>query len=620
MSASLLPNGEQTFLDDNGNPLASGTVTFYVPGTSTPKNTWRDSAQTQLNTNPVVLDAAGRAIIYGDGSYRMVLQDALGNTIYDQLTDSPISSASLSNTTGSGGTSLIGFNGGTLADYLKNNSSCVVPSIATLRSLDSTLFTKAFVLGYYAAGDGGGGEYFVDSADTSSLDNGGTIIVAADSARWKTTERSYITSRTFGAKGDRTTDDTTRLQAYINWCLAGTYAIPMIISGQSKITASLNIDRAIDSTLNDFRIISDGTVSGFYINSAVTIFSSTINQPGTDPVSEFVTCENLFFEADAATTAAFVASQKLMRTSFLNCTFEKIRCMNAATAYTQTWRFLKCRIRHWGGYFFASVGSFDIDFSHNIIEHGNSLFRSYDASGGKGSVGNRFIGNLFEGSNAFIESAAVQGLDITGNYIEANTGLTLNMGISNLPNAGVRLSGNLIFSTAANVANTAFYECQWGISTGCSSNNNYFNGRAHDQSAMTVDYLDTRGDVAVVELVKGNKTGITDANRTGIAGNWTGLDATSWIQYMAHGGTWIGMDANFGGIALSTSVTNAGKFIPLRLCFGTVNPQQFPASYGNPYWAAGSHVMNSAPSVGSPKGWYCTVSGQPGTWVSEGNL
>jgi hypothetical protein len=37
-------------------------------------------------------------------------------------------------------------------------------------------------------------------------------------------------------------------------------------------------------------------------------------------------------------------------------------------------------------------------------------------------------------------------------------------------------------------------------------------------------------------------------------------------------------------------------------------------------WTAGDYVRNSAPAVGQPKGWYCTVTGTPGTWVSEGNL
>ena len=37
-------------------------------------------------------------------------------------------------------------------------------------------------------------------------------------------------------------------------------------------------------------------------------------------------------------------------------------------------------------------------------------------------------------------------------------------------------------------------------------------------------------------------------------------------------------------------------------------------------WYQGDRVINSSPAVGNPKAWTCTVSGTPGTWVSEGNL
>jgi hypothetical protein len=37
-------------------------------------------------------------------------------------------------------------------------------------------------------------------------------------------------------------------------------------------------------------------------------------------------------------------------------------------------------------------------------------------------------------------------------------------------------------------------------------------------------------------------------------------------------------------------------------------------------WVQGSVCYNSAATVGQPKGWICTVSGTPGTWVSMGNL
>lgn len=37
-------------------------------------------------------------------------------------------------------------------------------------------------------------------------------------------------------------------------------------------------------------------------------------------------------------------------------------------------------------------------------------------------------------------------------------------------------------------------------------------------------------------------------------------------------------------------------------------------------WKKGDRVFNMNAAVGSPKGWVCTVTGTPGTWVSEGNL
>ena len=104
-SATLLPNGEQQFFDNSGNPAAAGRVYFYIPGTTTPKNTWKDPGQTLLNTNPVILDANGRAIIYGSGAYTELLQDANGNTIWNQLTSDTSSSSNLGWGATGGGTS-----------------------------------------------------------------------------------------------------------------------------------------------------------------------------------------------------------------------------------------------------------------------------------------------------------------------------------------------------------------------------------------------------------------------------------------------------------------------------------------------------------------------------------
>jgi len=84
--AALVPNAKQSFVDENGIPLAGGSVFMYVPNTTNLKTTWSDNTQVNPNTNPVLLDAAGRAIIFGQGNYRQILQDSLGNTVWDDFT------------------------------------------------------------------------------------------------------------------------------------------------------------------------------------------------------------------------------------------------------------------------------------------------------------------------------------------------------------------------------------------------------------------------------------------------------------------------------------------------------------------------------------------------------
>jgi len=84
---------EPQFCDANGLPFAAGTIETYVVGTSTPKATYTDPALTALNTNPIVLDSAGRCVMWGDGDFRLVLRDAAGNEIWDQPATTIVSAA-----------------------------------------------------------------------------------------------------------------------------------------------------------------------------------------------------------------------------------------------------------------------------------------------------------------------------------------------------------------------------------------------------------------------------------------------------------------------------------------------------------------------------------------------
>lgn len=64
---------------------SGGSLTFYASGTSTPLDTYSDSTLLVANTNPVVLNSAGRpavAVFLSDASYKVVLKDTDGNTIW----------------------------------------------------------------------------------------------------------------------------------------------------------------------------------------------------------------------------------------------------------------------------------------------------------------------------------------------------------------------------------------------------------------------------------------------------------------------------------------------------------------------------------------------------------
>lgn len=82
--------------DGFGNPLAGGLVDTYTAGTFVPQATYSDPGGTVANTNPVVLDAAGRANIYFvvGQSYKVRQRDSAGNVLWTVDNIAPVATAS----------------------------------------------------------------------------------------------------------------------------------------------------------------------------------------------------------------------------------------------------------------------------------------------------------------------------------------------------------------------------------------------------------------------------------------------------------------------------------------------------------------------------------------------
>lgn len=269
MSGILIQNGKQAFTDANSRPLAGGRVTFYSVGTQTLKDTFQDSALTILNTNPIILDARGEAAIYGSGPYRQVLQDASLNLIWDQVVPDASGAATqfiadLGNTTDP-----------TKGAGLIPSAERVVQNIAVLRTLPKTGgSTSVYVLGYYKAGDGGGGSYYLDAADVVSLDNSGSVIVGSDGGRWKLTQQSEYSVKQWGAKGDGVTDDSGAFQNAINFIASLTGATEnsngsLFAPGGSRylFNSSVTISTPINLRVNGAILFSPTTGSAIVIGA-----------------------------------------------------------------------------------------------------------------------------------------------------------------------------------------------------------------------------------------------------------------------------------------------------------------------------------------------------------------
>jgi hypothetical protein len=73
-----------TAFDSNGDPISGAKLYFYQTGTSTPQDTFSDSALSTANANPVVADSAGRfgdIFLSASPAYKVVLKDASDVTI-----------------------------------------------------------------------------------------------------------------------------------------------------------------------------------------------------------------------------------------------------------------------------------------------------------------------------------------------------------------------------------------------------------------------------------------------------------------------------------------------------------------------------------------------------------
>ena len=105
---TVAPVIRHQLFDSTGVVCASCLLNAYTAGTTTRQDTFSDSALLTANANPIVLDSAGRAVIYlSQTTYRFILTTASGTTIWDQdNVDAIPTSAGNTDVTGTAGEAL----------------------------------------------------------------------------------------------------------------------------------------------------------------------------------------------------------------------------------------------------------------------------------------------------------------------------------------------------------------------------------------------------------------------------------------------------------------------------------------------------------------------------------
>lgn len=248
------------FFTNSGVPLSGGLIYTYTAGTTTPETTYTTSLGNVANSNPIVLDAAGRTaneVWLTEGiSYKLVLKDSTGATVgtYDNI------------------------NG------INDIQTQVAAIFATLAASSGSN-----LIGFIQAGTG----------------------AVARTAQSKM--REWFSVKDFGATGDGVTNDTAAIQNAINAAVAAQSANPVPGRQPASIffpPGSYVVSSTIDAT-------GIGSIIGESRDSVKLLISASIGFSCGNATSFY----NLFFQRVSGTPTALNWATGAYLAQVTNCAF-----------------------------------------------------------------------------------------------------------------------------------------------------------------------------------------------------------------------------------------------------------------------------------------------------------
>lgn len=201
----------EIFYDSAGRPADNAKIYIGTEGQNpetAPVSVYWDEAQTIVAKQPLrtiagaIYRGGNKAQVYGPSRYSIAVKSA-NDELYSY-------SASVSRELSSDD---INYGSISVTEAL-NGAIRTVPNFAALSSTGGFIGDKVYLLGHTVAGKGGG--YFIAKSSTGLTNDGGMTVINGALA-WVRDSTEAANVHMFGALGDGTTNDTTAIQAWLNY-------------------------------------------------------------------------------------------------------------------------------------------------------------------------------------------------------------------------------------------------------------------------------------------------------------------------------------------------------------------------------------------------------------------